>query len=140
MAALRLWSGLRYNHHGVLMYDYTFWLPEVQIFSCLEVDFAIICASMPIFWPTVMAAWNQIHVTQEVIVTVENRHDADTRDVEMAETGSLKSHASTEGLMAGGGKQGRSFYIEDLPVPRIVKIQPIEDTVRMSWGGTALNK
>jgi hypothetical protein len=31
MAVLRLWSGLEYNNRGVLMYDYTFWLPKVGI-------------------------------------------------------------------------------------------------------------
>lgn len=52
MAILRLWSGLEYNNRGILMYDYTFWLPKVRtsvseacmradhlqvlIFSCLE--------------------------------------------------------------------------------------------------------
>lgn len=29
MAILRLWSGLEYNDRGILMYDYTFWLPKV---------------------------------------------------------------------------------------------------------------
>ena len=29
MAVLRLWSGLEYNNRGILMYDYTFWLPKV---------------------------------------------------------------------------------------------------------------
>lgn len=30
MAVLRLWSGLEYNNRGILMYDYTFWLPKVR--------------------------------------------------------------------------------------------------------------
>ena len=55
MAALRLLSGLKHNNRGVLVYDYTFWLPEVLIFSCLEIDFAIEYASIPIFWPTFKA-------------------------------------------------------------------------------------
>lgn len=139
MAVLRLWSGLKYNN-SLVMYDYTLWLPEVLIFSLLEVDFAIICASMPIFWPSVMAAWNQIYVTNEVTVTVEHRDDANKSDLEMARTSSRKSHESTEGLVTGNSVEARSFFIEDLPALRIVQIQPLEDIARMSWGGTALNK
>jgi len=100
MAILRLWSGLKYNS-TTTMYDFTWWWPEVLIFSCLEVNFAIMCASMPIFWPTVMAAWTQISVTHEVTVT----HDRNSRYVEhgtypmeLQRTVSTKSHESTEGL------------------------------------------
>ncbi|KAK7192982.1 hypothetical protein DPSP01_005191 [Paraphaeosphaeria sporulosa] len=140
MAVLRLWSGLKYNNRGIIMYDYTFWLPEVLVFSCLEIDFAIICASMPIFWPSVVAAWNQIYVTKEVIVTVEHRDDDNKGDLEMARTSSRRSNESTEGLVTENSTEGRSFFIEDLPTLRIVQIQPLEETVRMSWGGTALKK
>jgi hypothetical protein len=141
MAVLRLWSGLKYHNRGVVMYDYTFWLPEVLIFSCLEIDFAIICASIPIFWPTVKNAWSQITVTREVIVTTESRcNDADRDDVEMnsARATSLRSHKSTEGLVDGEVMEGKSFYIESLPGPRALRIPPLGQTTRMSWGGTIL--
>jgi hypothetical protein len=36
MAVLRLWSGLEYNNRGILMYDYTFWLPKVVSTMILE--------------------------------------------------------------------------------------------------------
>jgi hypothetical protein len=127
MAILRLWSGLKFNNRGVLMYDFTFWLPEVLIFSCLEIDFAIICASMPIFWPTVMAAWSQIYVTKELIVTVEHHDNGSKGDLEMSRTASRKSDESTETLVTNKSVEGRS-----LPV------QPLKETLRMSWGGTAL--
>ncbi|KAF2444201.1 hypothetical protein P171DRAFT_361615, partial [Karstenula rhodostoma CBS 690.94] len=140
MATLRLWSGLKYNNRGILVYDYTFWLPEVLIFSCLEIDFAIIYASMPIFWPSVVATWNQIYVTTEVIVTVEHRDDDDKDDLEMARIISRKSNESVEGLVTENSMEGRSSFVEDLSALRIVQIQPLEKTVRKSWGGTALRK
>ncbi|KAF9702001.1 hypothetical protein EKO04_001061 [Ascochyta lentis] len=137
MAVLRLWSGLKYNNRGVVMYDYTFWLPEVLMFSCLEVDFAIICASMPIFWPTVRDAW-KITVTKEVIVMNEPRFV----DVEMSveRTTSLKSHESTEGLVNGENMEGKSFYVDNHPRAVACRIPPLEQTTRMSWGGTILEK
>ncbi|KAH6644304.1 hypothetical protein C7974DRAFT_383291 [Boeremia exigua] len=136
MAILRLWSGLRYNNRGVLMYDYTYWFPGVMIFSCLEVDFAIICASIPIFWPTIMAAWSQITVTKEVVVTSEPCHDETRADVLESHSGrsaSLRSHDSTEELVAGKSMEGRSFYgnprveTRGLPLPKLPHI------TRLSW-------
>lgn len=129
MAILRLWSGVKYNNQ-LVMYDYTFWLSEVLIFSCLEVDFAIVCASIPIFWPGVVAVWDQIYVTQEVIVTVEAREGDDKGDMEMARISSIKSRESTEGLVGDG--------MEDLSALKVVQIQALKETERMSWGGTAL--
>ncbi|KZM20215.1 hypothetical protein ST47_g8651 [Ascochyta rabiei] len=141
MAVLRLWSGLKYNNRGVIMYDYTFWLPEVLAFSCLEVDFAIICASMPIFWPTVKTAWSQITVTREIIVTNELRFiDTDKHDLEanLERTTSIQSYESTEGLVNGENMEGKTFYHEPHPRPRALMIPPLEQTARMSWGGTIL--
>jgi hypothetical protein len=111
MSILRLWSGLRYNK-TTDMYDFTFWWPEVLIFSCLEVDFAIMCASMPIFWPTVMAAWTEIFVTHEVTVS----HDRNSRytergtyPMELQRTRSTKSHESMEGLTLSTTREDKSW-------------------------------
>jgi hypothetical protein len=98
MAILRLWSGLKYNNTPA-MFDFTWWMPEVLIFSCLEVDFAIMCASMPIFWPSVMAAWTEIFVTNEVTVVSDRRSlyiEPSMMELEFASP--KKSHESTIGL------------------------------------------
>lgn len=112
MAALRLWSGLKYNN-TITMYDFTWWWPEVLIFSCLEVDFAIMCASMPIFWPTVMAAWTEIFVTSEVVVTNDRLSqyiDPQTNGMKSDQSLSLKSHTSTESLTRNLSQSGTCWY------------------------------
>ena len=114
MAILRLWSGLKYNSTAA-MYDFTWWWPEVLIFSCLEVDFAIMCASMPIFWPSVMAAWTEIFVTREVTVTHDRRSryvDNGADHLELDRTTSTRSYDSTEGLMKSTSREGKSWYTE----------------------------
>lgn len=85
------------------------WYPEVLIISCLEVDFAIICASMPIFWPTVLTNWNAIFVTKEVHVTHQDR----VQDFEMGRPTSLKSTASQEGLTKLPSGEQKSYYYND---------------------------
>jgi hypothetical protein len=75
MSILRLWTAVKHNPKDVKNVDFTWWYPLALIFSCLEVDFAIICASMPIFWPVFVASLPQIFVTKEVIVTHHQRLD-----------------------------------------------------------------
>lgn len=95
-------------------FDFTWWYPEVLILSCLEIDFAIMCASMPIFWPTVAASFGQIFVTNEVRVTHHQRLDDNSRDnFEMNRPNSLKSTASTQGLTRVGTGDQKGFYADD---------------------------
>jgi hypothetical protein len=87
------------------MLDFTWWMSNVYLFSCLEVDFAIICASMPIFWPTVVATWTEIFVTDEVIV----RHDRRSH-IEDDKEGTRKSHDSTLGLTKSSTQGDDPFF------------------------------
>ncbi|PVH94605.1 hypothetical protein DM02DRAFT_477858, partial [Periconia macrospinosa] len=97
MAILRLWSIARHDEKDMISFDFPWWFPQALIFSSLEVDFAIITASIPIFWPVIIASMPQIFVTQEIHVTTHSRLD-DTNQFEMGRPQSLKSNASTEGL------------------------------------------
>ncbi|KAH7394995.1 hypothetical protein DE146DRAFT_67684 [Phaeosphaeria sp. MPI-PUGE-AT-0046c] len=118
MAILRLWSGLKHNNTNT-MYDFTFWLPEVLIFSCLEVDFAIISASMPIFWPSVMAAWTEIFVTQEISVVHDRRSryiDVNELDMQLNRTDSHKSHDSSIALTQTMTGKNASFFTSFDPI------------------------
>lgn len=113
MAILRLWSGLKYNN-TITQFDFTFWLPEVLIFSCLEIDFAIISASMPIFWPSVMAAWTEIFVTQEVSVIHDRRSryiDVNELDLQLNRSDSHKSHDSSFALTQTTTGKKDSFFM-----------------------------
>ncbi|EKG17225.1 hypothetical protein MPH_05560 [Macrophomina phaseolina MS6] len=54
--------------------DPTWLAPTSVILSCLEVDVAILCASIPIFWPLISAlTFGKIFVVDEVIVQTESR-------------------------------------------------------------------
>ena len=54
--------------------DFTWWTPISIILSCLEIDLAIVCASMPIFWPVIQKSLSAIFVSHEIQV-VETRID-----------------------------------------------------------------
>ncbi|EMD86282.1 hypothetical protein COCC4DRAFT_31540 [Bipolaris maydis ATCC 48331] len=99
MSVLRLWAMFKHNKSSIQSFDYVWWYPEVIIISFIEVSFAIMCASMPIFWPTVVANWGHIFITNEVRVTSHERLDSVTQDqIELTRAGSLKSVDSTKGL------------------------------------------
>ncbi|KAH3917075.1 hypothetical protein HBI56_122630 [Parastagonospora nodorum] len=55
--------------------DFTWWSPIMIVLSCLEIDLAIICASMPIFWPIIEKSLAAIFVSYEVDVTEERVQD-----------------------------------------------------------------
>ncbi|KAL5120583.1 hypothetical protein ACEQ8H_001602 [Pleosporales sp. CAS-2024a] len=55
--------------------DFTWFAPLAIILSCLEIDLAIICASMPIFWPVIEKSFAAIFVSYEVDVTEERVQD-----------------------------------------------------------------
>ncbi|KAG9193102.1 hypothetical protein G6011_03137 [Alternaria panax] len=111
MAILRLWSTFKHNQSVIQSFDFTWWYPEVLIISCLEVDFAIMCASMPIFWPTVVANWSHIFVTNEVRVTHHERLADDSQDnFELVRNTSLKSMGGVEGLTRVGSEEQQAVY------------------------------
>lgn len=65
---------LAVNRAGTVpILDMSYHTPVVYIFAVLEVNFAIITASIPIFWPVIAElAGNKIFVVNEVEIHVEN--------------------------------------------------------------------
>jgi hypothetical protein len=65
---------LAINKAGTIpILDMSFHVPTVYIFSVLEVNIAIIAASIPIFWPVIVTlATNKIWVVNEIEIRVEN--------------------------------------------------------------------
>ncbi|KAF2676194.1 hypothetical protein K458DRAFT_352169 [Lentithecium fluviatile CBS 122367] len=69
---------LSYRRVGTIpVFDVTYYTATVYIFSVLEIDIAIICASIPIFWPLVASfASNKILIVNEIEVRTERRSEA----------------------------------------------------------------
>ena len=73
------------------VFDPSWYAPPIFIFSSLEIDTAILCASIPTFWPIFKGLnLNKIFVTHEVEVRTERRNT----DIEERELG---CHSSSEG-------------------------------------------
>lgn len=79
------------------------------ILSCLEIDFAIICASMPIFWPIIERSFAAIFVSYEVDVTEERVQDGYGLAYELEHTKS----AGQESLRSVSGESMEGLTRED---------------------------
>lgn len=75
LSAVRLFC-LTINRAGTYpVFDPSWYAPPIFIFSSLEVETAILCASIPIFWPIFKGlSRNKIFVTHEVEVRTERRN------------------------------------------------------------------
>ena len=74
-SAVRLFC-LAINRAGTYpVFDPSWYAPPIFIFSSLEIDTAILCASIPTFWPIFKGLnLNKIFVTHEVEVRTERRN------------------------------------------------------------------
>jgi hypothetical protein len=71
--------------------DMPYYTPTIYIFSVLEVNLAIVAASIPIFWPVISTlAINKIWVVNEIEIRVENTargSSTGSDDIDLAERG-----------------------------------------------------
>ncbi|CAI6337986.1 unnamed protein product [Periconia digitata] len=65
--------------------DFTWWAPHALLLSCLEIDLAIMVASMPVFWPVMESSFSAIFVTHEVHITEHRRLEDDDELYELEE-------------------------------------------------------
>lgn len=93
------------------VHDPTWYGPISIMLAVLEVDFAAICASIPIFWPVLEERWGSIFITQEIKITHEERYfheddverfsshtasrDGGGSEIELKRSESGQSHGST---------------------------------------------
>ncbi|KAF2441746.1 hypothetical protein P171DRAFT_456729 [Karstenula rhodostoma CBS 690.94] len=78
--------------------DFTWWTPISTILSCVEIDLAIMCASMPIFWPVLQESIAAIFVTHEVQVTEQRRYSFADRGLayELEHRDAMRRHSSVK--------------------------------------------
>ncbi|KAF2849048.1 hypothetical protein T440DRAFT_453542 [Plenodomus tracheiphilus IPT5] len=141
VVATSIWrlSGIVQTRAGTSPYiDFTWWSPTMIILSCLEIDLAIICASMPIFWPVLEKSLSAIFVSYEVQI-VEERVGDDyglAYELEHRKTadGSVKSSGtSTHELTEDGHNDGdmrREYTVGFDPLSEEAKSQGLTTEVQ----------
>jgi hypothetical protein len=108
------------------------------VLSCLEIDLAIICASMPIFWPVIERRLAAIFVSYEVDVIEERVHDDYGLAYELEHTKS-KGQGS---MRSGSGTSMEGLTREEDDAAKIPKFSvgpdPLDEET-MSGGGFQTN-
>jgi len=81
------------------------------LLSCLEINLAIICASMPVFWPVLEKSVSAIFVTHEVHVTEHRRlDDTDDNDNDNYELVQSRSLGRTPSTKSEGGNSRETLH------------------------------
>ncbi|KAF2267340.1 hypothetical protein CC78DRAFT_614279 [Lojkania enalia] len=112
------------NRAGTVpIFDPTFAAPTIFIFSVLEVNIAILCASIPIFWPLVSSlATNKILVVNEIEIRTSRRssRDAEAGFVDIAENGGRISRMSVtvHGKEFTRGRRSSEKRLHHIHLPR----------------------
>ncbi|KAF2503359.1 hypothetical protein BU16DRAFT_521943, partial [Lophium mytilinum] len=113
-SAVRLFSIAQHRAGTSPVLDLTYYSPPIFIFSSLEIQVAIICASTPVFWPMLESInLGKIFVTQEVEVVTESREMASSseeRDLGFSRSDSQQS-------LKGRDSDDRKDYQNDWAVP-----------------------
>jgi hypothetical protein len=130
--------------------DFTWWAPMSILLSCLEINLAIICASMPVFWPVLEKSVSAIFVTHEVHVTEHRRLDDDdaycgTEDnYELVQSRSLGRAGSTKSDGAGSTRslqrettRDQAGYYKDAYVA--AQVAPMDQELGMGNMGLETN-
>ncbi|KAF1953064.1 hypothetical protein CC80DRAFT_165408 [Byssothecium circinans] len=121
LAAARVVSLCIKRAGTVPIFDPTFATPTVYIFSVLEINVAIMCASIPIFWPLVTSlASNKILIVNEIEVRSERR----------SENIDLVEHGKDSSYMNIGEIDGRNSRASILGGFDSGKPSPSSDTLR----------
>ncbi|KAI1077736.1 hypothetical protein F5B20DRAFT_582846 [Whalleya microplaca] len=84
--ALCIWRVATLFEHRVgtfPTFDPTWYTPISLILGMLEVNIASICASVPIFWPSLTARLDQIFITREIEITSTHRYSTGSCDDEI---------------------------------------------------------
>jgi hypothetical protein len=142
MSILRVWTTIRRNQNSFASLDFTWWFSLTLIISAIELDFAIICASIPIFWPQLTVYLAQIFVTNEVHVTHHSRLDDDESnargmDFEMDGGRSWKTNSEENLTRVASLGNGKTDYTNRSVVDRITGRAPERTDVRLD---TSQNK
>lgn len=104
---------------GTIPYpNMTYHTPAVFVFSVLEVNLAIMLASIPIFWPLVISfASNKILVVNEVEVRTDVR---DSQAIGFSDSGACPGF-ELRGELDKGGRSSRVSTIDNMKEPKAVK-------------------
>ncbi|KZL69997.1 integral membrane protein, partial [Colletotrichum incanum] len=91
------------------------------VLAAVEINLATICASLPVFWPTLQKNIGQIFITKEVEITSEIRRFSTLQDEEA--TAELRDFSPRKPSKALGNDSNARWYTETLSLTRSTKTE-----------------
>jgi hypothetical protein len=112
------------------VYDPTWYAATTVALGNIEVHLAVVCASLPVFWPNLERVWNKIFVMQEVSVKVEYGHMSKrVGDVELQSISSNKNQPDDPSKMPDGWEP----FVGDETTGLGENETVVESTSKRSW-------
>lgn len=111
--------------------DPTWYGPISILLAVLEVDAAAVCASVPIFWPTLTQQWGKIFVTQEIKITRETRYIEEDDESEL--TGEHHSRAGSEAELkrTESNRRTEAHYQDSYILQQVDPLRSAKDSSRV---------
>ncbi|GKT77445.1 integral membrane protein [Colletotrichum tofieldiae] len=91
------------------------------VLAAVEINLATICASLPVFWPTLQKNIGQIFITKEVEITSEIRRFSTLQNEEA--TAELRDFSPRKPSKALGNDSNARWYTETLSLARSTKTE-----------------
>ncbi|WQF83981.1 hypothetical protein CDEST_08995 [Colletotrichum destructivum] len=93
------------------------------VLAAVEVNLATICASLPVFWPTLQKNIGQIFITKEVEITSEIRRFSTLEDGDPAAAAELGDFSPRRPSKALGSNSNARWYTDTLSLARSTKTE-----------------
>ncbi|TKW48601.1 hypothetical protein CTA1_3292, partial [Colletotrichum tanaceti] len=93
------------------------------VLAAVEVNLATICASLPVFWPTLQKNLNQIFITKEVEITSEIRRFSTLEDGDPAAAELLDFSPRRPRRVLGASNPNARWYTDTLSLARSAKTE-----------------
>ena len=125
-AVLRLVETVRHKAMSYPTFDHPWYAPALCILGMLEVNFACIGASIPVFWPVFKNRIEAIFVTREINVSVAARNSS---DMQLRRLESLHSQDGSDGakrLWREGSRDGAksNHYKDSYVIDQVDPLRP----------------
>ncbi|KAI6785284.1 uncharacterized protein J7T54_006926 [Emericellopsis cladophorae] len=114
LAALRLAETVRHKAMSYPTFDHSWYAPALCMLGMLEVNFACIGASIPVFWPVFKNRLEAIFVTREINVSVAARNSSDMQLQRLESLHSQDGSDGTKRLWREGSREvDKSHHYQD---------------------------
>lgn len=133
-AAMRLSETIKHKAMAYPTFDHPWYAPTLCILGMLEVNFACIGASIPVFWPVFKDKLGAIFVTRDIHVSVADRNSSDLHLQRLHSQEDDSSEGDRRLWREDSGDVGKLDHYQDVYVKQ--QVDPLRTKTTLAVGTT----